>query len=96
MKVKLTDRVAQITRMLHAVGFEYVNLTLYRPDPTGTNGYYKLRATKDDYKVYISELLFKGSIIKYSYTLLHRGRVILRYDNAPHYPQMETFPHHKP
>ena len=23
------------------------------------------------------------------------GNVILRYDNAPHHPELETFPHHK-
>ncbi len=33
--------------------------------------------------------------IHYAYTYTRSGTHIFRYDNAPHYPQMITFPHHK-
>jgi hypothetical protein len=33
--------------------------------------------------------------ISYAYTYLKEGRRIFRYDNAPHHPEIVTFPHHK-
>ncbi|MBI1880544.1 MAG: hypothetical protein HYR94_20395 [Chloroflexi bacterium] len=34
-------------------------------------------------------------ILRYSYTYLKGDEHIFRYDNAPHYPDLPTFPHHK-
>jgi len=31
----------------------------------------------------------------YRYQYIQKKRSIFRYDNAPHYPQLLTFPHHK-
>lgn len=31
----------------------------------------------------------------YRYQYIHEKRSLFRYDNAPHYPQLLTFPHHK-
>jgi len=31
----------------------------------------------------------------YRYQYIHKKRSVFRYDNAPHYPQIPTFPHHK-
>jgi len=31
----------------------------------------------------------------YRYQYIHKKRSLFRYDNAPHYPQLLTFPHHK-
>ena len=31
----------------------------------------------------------------YGYQLLVDDKPLLRYDNAPHHPEIETFPHHK-
>ncbi|MEB2835814.1 MAG: DUF6516 family protein [Desulfurococcales archaeon] len=75
--------------------FQNIILATYRPGPTGMDGYYKLQAVKNDFKIFVSELMIRGSIAKYSYTLLHKEEIILRYDNAPHHPRIETFPHHK-
>jgi hypothetical protein len=33
--------------------------------------------------------------IHYSYTFIHDGIKIFRYDNAPHHRELITFPHHK-
>ena len=33
--------------------------------------------------------------ISCAYTYLNEGRRIFRYDNAPHHPEIVTFPHHK-
>lgn len=33
--------------------------------------------------------------VHYAYTYLREGRRVFRYDNAPHHPEIVTFPHHK-
>ncbi|MBL7161764.1 MAG: hypothetical protein ISS57_04100 [Anaerolineales bacterium] len=33
--------------------------------------------------------------IVYAYTYLREGKCVFRYDNAPHHPEIITFPHHK-
>ncbi len=97
MTVKLADRIAYVTSKLQELEFHSITLIAYRPGPANIDGYYKLRAIKHNYKVFsISELLIRGFTVKYSYTLLlYDEKSILRYDNAPHYPHIETFPHHK-
>lgn len=38
----------------------------------------------------------KISKIKYRYQYMDSGtNLLFRYDNAPHYPQLKSFPHHK-
>ncbi|MBI5292011.1 MAG: hypothetical protein HY872_09060 [Chloroflexi bacterium] len=34
-------------------------------------------------------------ILRYSYNYIKGNEHVLRYDNAPHYPALENFPHHK-
>jgi hypothetical protein len=34
-------------------------------------------------------------IVRYSYTYVKDDEHIFRYDNAPHYPDLANFPHHK-
>ena len=95
MTLTLADRVSYVTGKLRELGFHNITLTAYKPGVTGQNGYYKLLAVKSGYRVFVAELLVGGEIAKYSYTLLHGERPVLRYDNAPHHPNIETFPHHK-
>jgi len=57
--------------------------------------------------LYVKAILIDGSILyvrelvtpaeeKYSYHWqTKRGRLICRWDNAPHHPKIRTFPHHK-
>ncbi len=33
--------------------------------------------------------------LHYAYTYLRTGQRVFRYDNAPHHPEIITFPHHK-
>ena len=95
MAVKLADRIAYVTGKLQELEFHGITLIAYRPGPANIDGYYKLQAIKHNYKIFITELLLRGSIVKYSYTLLYDEKSILRYDNAPHHLHIETFPHHK-
>jgi len=95
MTIRLAERIAYVTGKLQNLGFHGITLIVYRPGPLDVDGYYKLRAIKRNYRIFISELIIRNSIAKYSYTLLYDEKVILRYDNAPHHPHIETFPHHK-
>ncbi len=53
----------------------------------------KVRANlPDGYQMQI-RLRLRGNSASYSYQLF-RDRPIIRWDNAPHYPGVATFPHH--
>jgi hypothetical protein len=32
---------------------------------------------------------------RYSFHVFHRNKMVVRWDNTPHYPNLEGFPHHK-
>ncbi len=48
---------------------------------------------RDGYKLCINEATGKG-FRSYSYHLLKGDRMVRRWDNAPHWPELKTFPHH--
>jgi len=48
----------------------------------------------DIYEVVSTELGYPVRV-SYAYTYLREGQRIFRYDNAPHHPEIITFPHHK-
>ena len=48
----------------------------------------------DLYEVVSTELGYLVRI-SYAYTYLQGGQRVFRYDNAPHHPEIITFPHHR-
>ncbi|MEZ4767090.1 MAG: DUF6516 family protein [Caldilineales bacterium] len=48
----------------------------------------------DMYEVVSTELGYPVRV-SYAYAFLHNDERIFRYDNAPHHPEIDTFPHHK-
>ena len=48
---------------------------------------------KGEYVLYINEALGRG-FRHYSYHVMKEERMVRRWDNAPHWPDMKTFPHH--
>jgi len=48
----------------------------------------------DIYEVVNTELGYPIRV-HYAYTYLGAGQQLFRYDNAPHHPEIVTFPHHK-
>ncbi|GAB4496424.1 MAG: hypothetical protein OHK0052_06300 [Anaerolineales bacterium] len=48
----------------------------------------------DIYEVVSTELGYPVRV-SYAYTYLQADMRIFRYDNAPHHPEILTFPHHK-
>ena len=95
MKITLANRISYVTRTLKQRGFEDIRLKTYKPGVNPCSGFFRIHALKGGFRIYITELLLDGKITKYSYTLLRNDEVILRYDNAPHHPEIPTHPHHK-
>lgn len=59
-------------------------------------GHFRLRAFLNNNKfIEVFEFYFSGQLIKYSYSLIKNKISILRYDNAPHHKNLNSFPHHK-
>lgn len=48
---------------------------------------------KGGYVLYVTEA-FGKSFRCYSYHVQKNGKLVRRWDNAPHWPEMKTFPHH--
>lgn len=48
---------------------------------------------KRGYVLHINEALGRG-FRRYSYHVQKGGQMVRRWDNAPHWPDMKTFPHH--
>jgi len=48
---------------------------------------------EDGYVLFINEAL-GGDFRRYSYHVQKEERMVRRWDNAPHWPDMKTFPHH--
>ena len=48
---------------------------------------------KNGFLLYVTEAFGKG-FRSYSYHLQKNDKLVRRWDNAPHWPQMKTFPHH--
>jgi len=50
----------------------------------------------DGTKLWIREVQVDGALIAYSYYWLRADNsLIMGWDNAPHHPEISTFPHHK-
>ena len=75
------------------VKLDRVKLAAGHPD-TGS-----FRVTADvggGVRVVVREVAVGGRVAKYAYALVAAGgEVLLRYDNAPHHPEVLTFPNHK-
>lgn len=48
---------------------------------------------RNGFVLHVTEAFGKG-FRSYSYHLQKNGKMVRRWDNAPHWPQMKTFPHH--
>lgn len=70
---------------------EYLML---RSSETHSIGCYLLLRLIYDHKAYVMELITDQRLVKYLYTLLLQEKVIVRYDNVLHYPNISTHPHH--
>ncbi|MBC8182039.1 hypothetical protein H8E88_13050 [candidate division KSB1 bacterium] len=67
---------------------------------TSTEGFFKTRIhfiddSKLDVREYVNIDLEKILRYTYSFHYFKNDKLIFRYDNTPHHPQVSSFPHHK-
>lgn len=66
---------------------------------SNTKGYFQATIIfQDNSRIELAEVIdtHKDTITKYRYHYMDKDNaLIFRYDNAPHYPFLPTFPHHK-
>ena len=66
----------------------------------------KFDAVSDSYILKVRAELINGWLMdcwehktpimrRYSFHIFHKGRMIVRWDNTPHYRELDGFPHHK-
>ena len=87
MLLELARRYADIIQTIEVERFRLVGAS------------YELRATivlKDGSRVFVKDYLFLDGTRKYAYHWQdHEGQCISRWDNAPHWPGVQSFPHHQ-
>ena len=96
----LQDYFAEIRRTIR--GFTGIHVERYQEQlltPTRANLRVKLRLPDKSFLEISEALAAEETTITWLSYLYHwqdpTGHLVLRYDNAPHHPEIETFPHHK-
>lgn len=83
----LLDKYGEIIKEYHITTYENI-ATSYR---------LKINITFiDNSRLYVKEYFFNNDDRKYSYHwVTFSGELIYRWDNAPHWRDIKTFPHHR-
>jgi len=71
---------------------EEIAVTVLVQEP-GRQALRAVASLKSGYVLHINEALGKD-FRRYSYHVQKGGEMVRRWDNAPHWPDMKTFPHH--
>jgi len=71
---------------------EEMTVTVLVQEP-GSQAIRAVASLKGGYILHINEALGR-SFRRYSYHVQKGARMVRRWDNAPHWPDMKTFPHH--
>ncbi len=66
-------------------------------EQNGNNLRFKMQINfKNSTKLYVKEIIIDGNKRKYGYQWLDsKNKLICRWDNAPDWPKITTYPHHK-
>ncbi len=97
MSKTILERIGEIKEMIEAILGARPSIKALRVAPYDpSTGWFKIRAyLRENTVVDIYEYRIEGEVYRYSYALIVGSKRVLRYDNAPHHPEVETFPHHK-
>lgn len=87
MIVNLVEKYAKIVQAWSVIDFNQAGLNLR----------FKGKVTFIDGSVlFIRQVVLRGSSLKYAYHWQKREKqLICRWDNSPHWPEVDTYPHHK-
>jgi len=87
MLVRLLEKYGEIIKSWEIIDF----------DSAGPN--YRVRAEilfVDGTRLYVRQVVLGESVLKYAYQWNgEQGVLLCRWDNAPHWQKIPTFPHHK-
>lgn len=86
-----------LSKILRSFSDIVASFEVLRFEVEGDDSAWQLEITLDDgSKLYVRDYIFAGQRRKYAYHWQDsHGRLLVRWDNAPHWPQVETHPHHK-
>jgi len=87
MIVNLVEKYDKLVQAWSVIDFSQV----------GLNFRFKGKVTFiDDSVLFIRQVALGGTTFKYAYHWQNRdGKLICRWDNSPHWPEVATYPHHK-
>ena len=88
--MKLQEAIELITSYFREAKIEVVRHVIRQGEE-----YFRLRARLNRAVLDIREYWVGDELRLYGYQLLVDDEAILRYNNAPHHPEVSTFPHHK-
>ena len=86
----LHDTLAQFSDVVHSY-------EVFQYDVEGPHTRLKLRVIfHDESRLHIRETVLEGQYRKYAYHWQNAtGQLLIRWDNATHWPQIGTYPHHR-
>jgi len=92
--LKRAEQASKELAQLSLKGLKLISVKISNDSPN--TGHFRLKGFLNikDY-IEIFEFYFSGILLKYSYAYIKDNMSFLRYDNAPHYKELKSFPHHK-
>jgi len=86
-----------ISNILKSFSDIIAHLEVRRFEAEGNDSALQLEITfYDGNKLYVRDYIIAAQKRKYAYHWQDKsGRLLVRWDNAPHWPEIETYPHHK-
>ena len=92
--LKRAEEATRLLSFLKLKNLKLRKLNIAANDPN--TGSFRIKGSiNTDSFIEIFEFLFEGNITKYSYAYIKSNQLLLRFDNAPHFKNIKTFPHHK-
>ena len=88
--MRLQEAIKLITSYFREAKIEVVRHVIRQGEE-----YFRLRAHLDSMVLDVREYWVGDELRLYGYQLLVDDEAVLRYNNAPHHPEVSTFPHHK-
>lgn len=90
-------RAEEASKIIAHLNFQKIKLTQIKISKDNPDtGHFRLKAFFSEKEfIEIFEFYFAGDLLKYSYAYIMKETSILRYDNAPHHKELNSFPDHK-
>lgn len=90
-------RAEYSSKILKTLEIKNIKLTAIKiAEENPDTGHFRLKGYFNENEfIEIFQFYLKSVLLKYSYVYIMENKSILRFDNAPHHNELETFPDHK-